>query len=304
MLVTRILDELEVVTDPFAVCELQGKCDLGVGRLAGVALHYILAGEGEIIFKNRNSVQLQPGSLVLIPAYEFHILRGRGCNSSLLPECFPAELGLKHHVASAPNSNPADKLLAVCSRIHVTLRGSQGLIDLVRDPLIETTITDDAMTALLKRMITELSTPQLGSQAMVRTLMLECMIHLFRTRLVAQDTTLKWMSALSDEKLWNALRTMLDQPGDLHSVESLADIAGMSRSTFARRFSDSYGAGPMDLLRNLRMKKAATLLESSSLPVKRIAAMVGFHSRSAFHRAFTRCNGKSPREFRSEMCGS
>lgn len=301
MSVAHILDEMEVQTDPFAVCELHGQCDLGVGSLSGAALHFVLAGEGEIVFRNRPNVRLQPGSLVLIPAFEFHILRGYGANNSVLPECHPADLGLEHYVASAPESDPADQLLAVCSRIHVSLRGSQGLIDLVRDPLIETNIRDDEVGTPLERMIKELSAPQLGSRALVRTLVLECMILLFRTRLVAQDPTLKWMSVLSDEKLWNALCTMLERPGDPHSVESLAGVAGMSRSTFAKHFHDSYGAGPMDLLRSLRMRKAAIMLANSDLPVKRIAGIVGFQSRSAFNRAFIGCEGKLPGTLRAEM---
>lgn len=300
MPVEHILDEMEVLTDPFAVCELQGKCDLSVGSLAGATLHYVLAGEGEIVFRNRPTVRLQPGTLALIPAFEFHILRSYGAKNNLLAECFPVKLGLEHHTISAAGSNPANKLFVVCSRLHVTLRGSQGLVDLVREPLIENTVPDNAMTAPFMRMIKELSRPQLGSQAMVRTLMLECMIQLLRTRLVARDSTLKWMSALSDDKLWDALRAMLDHPGNPHSVESLADAAGMSRSTFAKHFSDSYGAGPMNLLRNLRMKRAAILLVESNFPVKRISEMVGFHSRSAFNRAFVNCNGKTPQEVRAD----
>jgi len=303
MPVAHVFDEMEVLTTPFAVCELHGKCDLGLGRLAGATLHHILAGEGEIVFKNRPSMPLYPGTLVLVPAFEFHILRGFGMKNGPLPECLPAELGLAHHVVSATNSLPEHRLLAVCSRIHVALRGSQGIVDLVREPLIESDITDQALVAPLERMITELSAPQLGSQAMVRTLVLECMIHLLRKRIIAQDSALIWMSALSDEKIWIALRVMLNHPENPHSVASLADIAGMSRSSFAKHFSDSYGAGPMDLLRNLRMKKAATLLAESNLPVKRIAELVGFHSRSAFNRAFISCNGKSPREIRIEARG-
>ena len=156
MPVAHILDEMEVLTDPFAVCELHGKCDLGVGSLPGATLHYVLAGEGEIVFKNRPTVRLQPGTLALIPAFEFHILRGRGAKNSLLAECFPVKLGLEHHIISATGSNPANKLFVVCSRLHVTLRGSHGLVDLVREPLIENTVPDDAMTAPFMRMIKEL----------------------------------------------------------------------------------------------------------------------------------------------------
>ena len=132
---------------------------------------------------------------------------------------------------------------------------------------------------------------------MIRALLLECMIQLLRKRLLARDPALNWMAALIDQGLWNALRLMLDKPGDPHNVDSLAAAAGMSRSSFAERFSDAYGSGPMKLLRDLRMRLAGSLLEQSELPVKRIAELVGFQSRSAFTRTFDSVTGKSPREF-------
>jgi transcriptional regulator GlxA family with amidase domain len=127
------------------------------------------------------------------------------------------------------------------------------------------------------------------------------MIHLLRKRLLAHDPALNWMAALIDEGLWNALRVMLDRPGHPHRVESLAAVAGMSRSSFAERFSAAYGSGPMNLLRDLRMNLAGSLLEQSELPVKRIDELVGFQSRSAFTRTFESVTGKSPRAFRSDL---
>ena len=301
MTAAQILDEMEVNTDPFAVCELRGRCDMGMGRLPGACLHYVISGQGEIAFNNRHPLSVQAGSLVLVPAFEFHTLRGYGVKNGVVPECYPAELGLAHHIREALDHEPSDKLIAICSRIHVTLRGSQGLVDLVRDPLVENIVVDDAMTVPMRKIVEELSQPRLGSNAMIQALMLECMIELFRKRLLSNDPTLTWISALSEERLWASLQVMLDRPDDPHSVESLAHISGMSRSTFAKYFSKTYGAGPMDLLQQLRMKKAAMLLTDTNLPIKRIAEMVGFHSRSAFNRAFASCNSKPPREFRAEM---
>ncbi len=297
----RILEEIEVAAEPFALCELQGKCDLGVGRLAGATLHYVLLGLGTINFRRRPSVAVRPGSLVLIPAFESHTLHSDGVLGTDIPQCQPAELGLEHIVATAPGPDAGRKLVALCSRIHVGLRGSSGLIDLIREPLVTQTDGNDKMKAPLERLVSELSAPQFGGRAMIRTLVLECMIELLRQRLAQGDPALCWMRGLSDEALWNVLQIMLDRPGDAHSVESLADVAGMSRSTFTKHFSRSYGAGPMELLRELRMTKAATLLADSALPVKRIAAMVGFQSRSAFNRAFTLSQGKTPRQLRKEM---
>jgi AraC-like DNA-binding protein len=56
----------------------------------------------------------------------------------------------------------------------------------------------------------------------------------------------------------------------------------------------------MTLLRDLRMHLAASLLTQSDLPVKRIAELAGFQSRSAFTRTFESATGLSPRSFRAE----
>lgn len=296
----HILNELEIKTEPFALCELHGKCDMGLGRLPTATLHYFLAGQGEIAFQDRPSIKVKKGALVLVPAFQFHILRSFGEVGQPVPQCRPTELGLTQHLIKNEQANPGDELLAICSRIKVGLRGVSGLVDLVREPLAEHAEANSKVALPLERLLEELSTPVLGGRAMIRVLLLECVIHILRKRLLAHDPALNWMSALIDEGLWKALRRMLDQPGDPHSVESLAGVAGMSRSSFAERFSTAYGSGPMKLLRDLRMRLAGSLLEQSELPVKRIAELVGFQSRSAFTRTFESVTGKSPRCFRTE----
>ncbi len=131
-------------------------------------------------------------------------------------------------------------------------------------------------------------------------LLLERMIHLLRSRIAAGDGAMDWMMVLGDSSLWQALEAMLDRPGEAHTVEALAAIAGMGRSTFARRFTEVYGRGPMVLLRHLRIRMAASLLAASDLPVKRIAQLTGFRCRSAFSRAFTDAIRLAPREFRAD----
>jgi transcriptional regulator GlxA family with amidase domain len=46
------------------------------------------------------------------------------------------------------------------------------------------------------------------------------------------------------------------------------------------------------------LARAAQLLVDQRVPVKRVAQMVGFASRSAFSRAFVEVWGQSPRAFR------
>ena len=296
----HIFDELDIDADPFALCELQGRSRLGLGRQPFAMLHYVLAGDGEIIVGDHPAIHVKRGTLVLVPAIQPHTLSSLGGQGNPMPDCHPAELDLARHLRLESGDTSGGGLLAICSQVKVGVRGLSGLIDLIRDPLIERIGPESAMVGAVDQLLHELSRPKLGSRAMIRALLLQCMIQLLRSRLTSNEPGLRWMAALADENLWSALRLMLDQPGYAHSVESLAEAAGMSRSTFAQRFSEAYGSGPMELLRNLRMHLAASLLTESNLPVKRVAELAGFKSRSAFSRAFEGIVGKSPQSFRSD----
>jgi AraC-like DNA-binding protein len=297
----NILDEMELTTEPFSVCELHGECTLGLGRLSGATLHYILAGKGRVSLRNHPDIPLSKGTLVLVPAHMSHSLNSFGYSRTPLPECHPAELNLVHHIANSEINTEDHNLLALCGHVTIGLRGGTGLIDLIRHPMQIQIKSNSTLDAAMMTLLHELSEPKLGSRAIIRALLLQSMLNLFRERLIAKDPALDWMAAVGDTKLWNSLKSMLDGPGLPHSVESLADISGMSRSTFAKRFSDTYGSGPMEFLRQLRMNMAADLLHNTGLSVKVIAQKTGFQSRSAFTRSFERSFEKSPRAFRAEQ---
>ena len=74
----------------------------------------------------------------------------------------------------------------------------------------------------------------------------------------------------------------------------------MSRSAFAREFSNTLSMSPMAFVAKTRLHHAAELLKSTKLPVKVIAASIGFASRSHFSRAFASAYGADPSRFRSE----
>ncbi len=293
-----VFDALEIDADPFALCELHGRCQLGLGRQPNATLHYFLAGSGTITFDATRSVDVDAGTLVLAPAFLPHAINGSGRPGTPLPICKPAGLNIEHHLVGGDNVSREEVLVALCGRVSVGITGVSGILDLVRQPIVERKDAGSRAFSVIDDLVRELVQPVLGSKALIRALLHQCMIHLLRERLMANDRGLAWMAALVDEKLWSALRRMLDHPADAHSVESLADSAGMSRATFAKRFSDAYGSGPMELLRDLRMQKAASLLAHSELPVKRIAELVGLRSRSYFTRTFQNYFGSTPQSFR------
>ncbi len=296
----HIFDQLEISTDPFALCELHGKCDLNVGRDSNVSLHYILTGEGELAIQGIAPIKVKPGSLVLIPALKSHALRSYGVESDAHFQCAPPELKLHHFLKVEKESDDIGQVIALCAHLRVGLRGAVDVIELIREPIVEHIEPESLMHSTVKQILAELSQPTTGSRAMVRALLTQCLIELLRRRLTVEDTELRWMAALRDPVVWAALRAMLDEPGDPHTVESLAELVNMSRSAFAARFNLAYGSGPIELLRELRLRRAASLLQESDLPVKRIAQMVGFNSRTAFSRVFEQTTGQSPSEYRQQ----
>ncbi len=297
----HILDEMEIAADPFSLCELHGQCSLGLGRLSGATLHYILAGNGECNLRNHPNIPLSKGTLVLVPAHMSHSLLSFGDAKTPLPECHPAGLNLAHHISRSKTDTANQNLLALCGHISIGLRGATGLVDLIRQPMRVHIDHGSALDTTLNALLQELAEPKLGSRAIIRTLLLQSMLHMFRDRLIINDPALTWMSAIGDPVLWSSLKAMLDDPGLPHSVEALADLSGMSRSAFAKKFSAAYGDGPMKFLRQLRMNLAAQLLQDTDYPVKLIAGKTGFQSRSAFTRTFEQRFGQSPRSFRAEQ---
>lgn len=297
----HILDEMEITAEPFALCELHGQCSLGLGKLPSVTLHYILEGNGECSLRNHPNFPLSKGTMVLVPAHISHSLLSFGYAKTPLPECHPAELNIAHHINRSKTNTADQNLLALCGRITIGLRGAAGLVDLIRQPMQFQIVQGSSLDTTMIVMLQELAEPKLGSRAIICTILLQSILHLFRDRLIANDPALTWMAAIGDNNLWNSLKVMLDDPSQPHSVETLAEISGMSRSAFSKRFSDAYGGGPMTFLRQLRINLAAALLHDTDAPIKLIARKTGFQSRSAFTRTFDNHFGQSPGSYRKEQ---
>ena len=183
MSLEHVFDEMEISADPFALCELHGRCSMRLGCLPSSTLHYVLGGRGELACRGRRPITMARGTLVLVPASHPHTLRSFGGDGHSLPNCYPAELNLAVHLRDAQNGagrstesdSGAGKLLSICSSIKISIRGTKGLVDLVREPIVTMIGDDDAIQGPVDRLLVELCAPKLGSRAMVRALLLECM---------------------------------------------------------------------------------------------------------------------------------
>lgn len=85
------------------------------------------------------------------------------------------------------------------------------------------------------------------------------------------------------------------------SVESAAELAGLSPSRFRELFGRHFGRPPREYLRQARVMRAKQLMVGSDLTLSQIAGRVGFSTVHSFSRAFKEAEGIAPSEYR--RCG-
>ncbi|RRJ96572.1 helix-turn-helix domain-containing protein [Opitutaceae bacterium TAV4] len=85
------------------------------------------------------------------------------------------------------------------------------------------------------------------------------------------------------------------------ALESLAQMAGMSLSTFKRAFRTVTGTSPIDYVMQTRLTRACHLLRTSERNITDAALSVGFNDSNYFARVFRQRMGTTPREWRREV---
>ena len=110
------------------------------------------------------------------------------------------------------------------------------------------------------------------------------------------------LRGLADPQLARALADIHANVCRDWTIAELAQKAGMSRSAFARRFSEAIGLAPVEYLLRWRMAIAKDALRHGRGSLEEIAERVGYRSASAFSTAFSRKVGCPPSEFaRSQL---
>jgi transcriptional regulator GlxA family with amidase domain len=99
------------------------------------------------------------------------------------------------------------------------------------------------------------------------------------------------------KRLKAAIETGLSDPE--FGVGELAKAVFQDRSHLFRRTRELLGESPSDLLRRVRLERAAELLRQNRGSVAEVAYAAGFNSVSNFCRTFRVMYGATPSEYRS-----
>lgn len=262
---------------------LRGSCLVSVEgsgdslSLAGGELLLLPHGAGCVIQDRPDSQVVAIEQVVAEPPGRADVVRfgGGGALTSLLMGCFEFDMHAK---------NPLVESLP--SVIYLKAEHLQS------EPWLETA---------LRQLVSERSQNRPGSDTLISRLTDMIFIQIIRayiTQIKKCTEAPSWLKALADDQIGAALNLIHEQPAAPWTVASLASAVGMSRTSFATRFTSLVTSPPMDYLTAWRMQQAVNLMESGEDSMAAIARSVGYSSEAAFAKAFKREIGEAPGAFR------
>ena len=261
--------------------------------------HYVEQGAAWVMPVGAEPVRVEQGGLILLPQ------------------------GLGHVVADAPASAVED-IAAIApdryDREGFVLRQGKGEIDSILfsgffsfgsplptiisalPPFIHIPRSERGappwLTTISNFLVEETQAFSPGSLLMISRLIELLVIRMLRTWVANEANRIGWLCGLGEERIGRALSAIHADPFRRWTVHALAEVAAMSRSTFAEKFAAIVGEPPLHYLAHWRLALAADLLRSGGLKVTEVAQKIGYSSDAAFSRAFKAHFGYAPSDAR------
>lgn len=295
----RLLCLLDVRLHAIGLCEVSSGWKLSLPCPDGMLVHYILEGSGVLRTSDGSEVRFRPDTLIFLhPQCGTHEIDAGGPDGKVAQwkeSSEPLGEGMMHFRAGGARPD----IISACGIVSADCGGIDIFKEL-REPIAEALPATASARSAFAQMLEEFRKPRLGTRALTEALMKQCFILALRSQVARGELSLMSVPALRDPRLVKALLEMIEHPAREHKLEELAKVSGMSRSLFAERFAQAFQRPPIDLLKRIRLNRAANLLRKTQLPVQVIAVTVGYSSRSYFSRAFHAAYGTDPRTFRAE----
>jgi PAS domain S-box-containing protein len=105
----------------------------------------------------------------------------------------------------------------------------------------------------------------------------------------------------TDPSIAEAVKRMLERPGEIVSVTELARELQLSHRHFDRRFKEDTGLTPKQFLGRSRVQLACQLLQQTDQSIGEIALDLGYCDQSAFTAQFRRRMGFTPHRYRKQF---
>lgn len=256
------------------------------------------------VVKTADPVLLEQGDLVIIP---------RGATHTLF--CDPATEGESVHldkiveesgftgrgalVVGDLGSNQETQL--VCGHFAFDDHASHPVLESLPDYIHIKNYGEVAgswMESTLRLIGTEAGRDGIGGDFIAIRMSEIILAQALRTFFATEGADKPVFAAFQDSNIAPALTAIHDDPSKPLTLETLSEIACLSRTSFVARFSACMSMTPLKYVTFWRMQIARQLLVQTDNPILDIAESVGYQSEAAFGRVFKKHHHVAPATYR------
>jgi len=138
-----------------------------------------------------------------------------------------------------------------------------------------------------------------GHERILEALMVSVIERFVEWRTVGTGVHDTARAGTADWRIRKAVSAIRAMPGSVLNVDELADIAGMSRANFFRRFEASTGVPPRIFQNVIRLEQAVFTTVNTDESIRSISERLGFTSQAQFTRFFRNHAAIAPSQFRN-----
>lgn len=305
-----MLERLRFQGDPGVSGRYSAPWGLVFDTHPGQAPFYVVAaGSCWLELEGEPPRKLDSGDLVLLPRGNQHTLRDAPSSrtipaSQVMP---PAAHGMPTVTSGGGGAEThlIGGYFRFDSPLSLPVLAALGKVILLRCEVRKEAQGIDPLLGLFCR---EGRSSEPGSRAAISSLLKLLFIQILRISLSQgqEETTCAAnpLALLFDPALRSAAEAIHFEFRRPWTIADLANLVGMSRTTFALRFQELTGMSVQVYLTQVRMLDAVGRLERTTDTLEAIARHVGYGSEAAFSTAFKRELGLSPGAYRRQKSGA
>lgn len=171
---------------------------------------------------------------------------------------------------------------------------------------------EDKLTSIKSGANAFITKPFSSSHLMARINQLLEEQRIFQRKMVVQTTVESTTEGGNDEYEQHLVKKDIEFVHKIHeiieenlnandfNIDTIAGTIGLSRSAFFKKLKSLTGFAPVDLVKEIRLTKAACLIETTDDSITEIAYSVGFRDAGYFGKCFRKKYDMTPKEYRAE----
>lgn len=268
-----------------------------------VIYHLVVGGTARAALPGGQTVELEPGDIVVFPHGDAHELSS-GAGVSYVDEGTLMRKIASRDLTPMQAGGGGDATRLVCGFMVCDPLLCAPILNGL-PPVLKVNVRTDRsghwLEGSLLHLVEEASSNRVGSDVILAKVSEALFVDTLRryvSGLPVEQTG--WLAGARDPVVGRSLALLHARVAHPWTVAELAEQVGVSRTALVERFSRYLAEPPMTYLTRWRLQLAAQALIATPRGVAEIATDVGYESEAAFNRAFKRTFGAPPARFRRE----